>query len=132
MSYMGLVSSSSGLSCWSLSATGGFIREIPCIENSILCCNYVSELQTLSIREPFLTNFEDREVLRRDPGFLPKVASSFHRPQDIVLATFCNFPRSEKEKSFSFLDVRRILHFYLEVTKNFRKSDALFLRGPRE
>ena len=95
---------------------------------AITSARRVSELQALSIREPFLMIFDDRIVLKTDPGFLPKRVSSFHRTQDIVLPSFCNFPNNNKEREFSCLDVRRALLRYLEVTKTFRKSDTLFLQ----
>ncbi|XP_040197924.1 uncharacterized protein LOC120930813 [Rana temporaria] len=94
---------------------------------AITSARRVSELQALSVREPFLTILEDRVVLKTDPGFLPKVASTFHRSQDIVLPSFCSSPQGDQEKKFSFLDVRRTLLAYLEVTKTFRKTDALFV-----
>ncbi|XP_040195283.1 uncharacterized protein LOC120928241 [Rana temporaria] len=94
---------------------------------AITSARRVSELQALSVREPFLTILEDRVVLKTDPGFLPKVASTFHRSQDSVLPSFCSSPQGDQEKKFSFLDVRRTLLAYLEVTKTFRKTDALFV-----
>lgn len=94
----------------------------------------VSELQALSIREPFCYIFPDRVVLKTDPGFLPKVASAFHREQEIILPTFCPNPSSAKERSFHSLDVRRCLLHYIEITKDFRRSDSLFVlfSGPRK
>ena len=87
----------------------------------------VSELQALSIIEPFLTIFQDRVVLRTDPGFLPKVASAFHRTQEIVLPTFCPNPSGPKERDFHTLDVKRCLVHYLEITSEFRKANSLFV-----
>ena len=87
----------------------------------------VSELQALSIIEPFLTIFQDRVVLRTDPGFLPKVASAFHRTQEIVLPTFCPAPSCPKERDFHTLDVKRCLVHYLEITREFRKANSLFV-----
>lgn len=60
----------------------------------------INELQALSNREPFFRGFQDRNVLRTDPGFLPKVASAFHRTQEIILPTFCQYLRAQGRKSF--------------------------------
>lgn len=87
----------------------------------------VSELQALSIREPFFSIFSDRIVLKTDPNFLPKVASIQNRTQEIILPTFCSNPSGKKEEEFHTLDVKRAVLSYLENTKDFRCSDALFV-----
>ncbi|XP_077340446.1 uncharacterized protein LOC143984042 [Lithobates pipiens] len=87
----------------------------------------VSEMEALSVRAPFCVIFPDRIVLKTDPAFLPKVASSFHRSQEIVLPSFCPNPSGEKELRFHYLDVRRCILHYLELTKAFRRSDSLFV-----
>lgn len=56
---------------------------------AITTARRVSDLQALSIKEPFLLILEDRVVLRQDPLFLPKVASQFHISQEITLPSFC-------------------------------------------
>ena len=48
----------------------------------------VSELEALSCKEPNLVCHKDKIVLRPHPAFLPKVVSSFHLNQDIVLPSF--------------------------------------------
>lgn len=70
--------------------------------------------------------FEDRVVLRQDSLYLPKVASMFHRAQEIVLPSFCSNPQNERENSFHCLDIRRCLLIYLDRVKEFRKSSHLF------
>ncbi|XP_077343459.1 uncharacterized protein LOC143988068 [Lithobates pipiens] len=87
----------------------------------------VSEMEALSVRAPFCVILPDRIVLKTDPAFLPKVASSFHRSQEIVLPSFCPNPSGEKELRFHYLDVRRCILHYLELTKAFRRSDSLFV-----
>lgn len=94
---------------------------------AITSARRVSEIQALSVREPFLQILEDRVILKTDPGFLPKVASNFHRSQDIVLPSFCQKASNEKEKRFHLLDVRRCILEYLRVTNPFRISDSLFV-----
>ena len=87
----------------------------------------LSELQALSIREPYMQVLEDRVILRTDQSFVPKVASSFHKSQDIILPSFCNKPANSKEEQLHRLDVRRCLLAYLDATKEFRTSEALFV-----
>lgn len=87
----------------------------------------VSELQALSIRPTFHQTFEDTVVRRVDPAFLPKVVSTFHFSQDIVLSTFVPHPANEKERSFHYLDVKRCLLAYMVATSAFSKSEAIFV-----
>lgn len=69
-------------------------------------------------------------ILRTDPAFLPKISSSFHHTQEIVLPTFCSAPANPGEEAFHTLDVIRCLVQYLALTKDFRKSSALFIIFP--
>ena len=94
---------------------------------AITSARRISELHALSAIEPFLSIYPDRIILKTDPGFLPKVASTRNRSQEIVLPTFCPNPSGDKEESFHYLDVRRVLIHYLEVTKEFRSSNSLFV-----
>ncbi|XP_018425159.1 PREDICTED: nucleolar protein 6 [Nanorana parkeri] len=94
---------------------------------AITSARRVSELQALSIKEPFLSIFEDRVVLRTDPAFLPKVASRCNRVQEIILPTFCPKPVGSRESGFHCLDVRRCLLQYLKISKEFRRSESLFV-----
>lgn len=87
----------------------------------------ISELQALSIKEPFLLIFEDRLVLHTDPGFLPKVVSKFHRTQEIVLPSFCASPTNPKEAELHQLDVRACVLRYLDLSEGIRKYNALFI-----
>ena len=87
----------------------------------------ISELQALSVREPFCLIFSDRIVLKPDPSFLPKVASFKNRSQEIILPSFCSNPKGRKEEEFHTLDVKRAVLCYLETTKAYRRSDALFI-----
>ncbi|XP_068133643.1 uncharacterized protein [Hyperolius riggenbachi] len=87
----------------------------------------VGEIQALSIAEPYCIISEDRVTLKLDAAFLPKVCSRFHRSQEIYLPSFCNEPSNDKERRLHCLDVRRCVIKYLEVTKPWRKSQALFV-----
>lgn len=68
---------------------------------AITSARRVSDLEALSIREPFLLIREDGIVLKTDPSFLPKVASTFHRTQDIVPPTFRPTSEADEEESLS-------------------------------
>ncbi|KAM9324361.1 vacuolar fusion protein MON1 homolog A [Gastrophryne carolinensis] len=61
----------------------------------------------------------DRVVLKVDPCYLPKVASDFHRTQEIIIPSI-----SEDEPQLIPLDVRSLLLRYLQETKDFRKDDS--------
>ncbi|CAJ0958219.1 unnamed protein product [Ranitomeya imitator] len=51
----------------------------------------------------------DKVVLRPAPSFLPKVVSSFHINEDIVLPSFCPAPTHRVEKALHTLDLVRAL-----------------------
>ncbi|XP_073431525.1 uncharacterized protein [Dendrobates tinctorius] len=87
----------------------------------------VSELAALSCRAPFLTFFKDKVVLRPPPPFLPKVVSSFHINEDIVLPSFCPAPVHRVEKALHTLDLVRALRRYVSRTAPFRQTDSLFV-----
>ncbi|CAJ0940690.1 unnamed protein product [Ranitomeya imitator] len=87
----------------------------------------VSELAALSCRAPFLAFHQDKVVLRPSPAFLPKVVSSFHLNEDIILPSFCPQPKHRVEKALHTLDVVRALRRYISRTAHFRKLDALFV-----
>ena len=94
---------------------------------AITTARRVGELEALSIRAPYFQIFPDRVIFKTDPAFLPKVASRFHRSQEIILPTFCSNPVREQERLFHNLDVRRCILQYLECTRQFRKSESLFV-----
>ena len=55
----------------------------------------------------------------------------FHVNQTISLPTFFQNPSTPAERTLQSLDVRRVLKFYLDKTKNIRQSDQLFINyGP--
>lgn len=60
----------------------------------------ISELQALLIRDPFLQVLSVRVVLRVDPAFLLKLASSLNRSQEIVLPSFVSNPSNDKRNAF--------------------------------
>lgn len=94
---------------------------------ALVSARRVSELRALSVHRELCIFREDSVVLRPDPAFIPKVNSIFHRSQDIVLPSFCPDPKTPKEKVFHCLDVRRALSFYLDRTKEVRKTESLFV-----
>ncbi|XP_071996791.1 uncharacterized protein [Engystomops pustulosus] len=56
------------------------------------------------------------------------VSSSFHLSQEIILPTFCRNPKTPKEEEWHSLDVRRILLFYLETTRQWRRDSNILLQ----
>lgn len=66
----------------------------------------VSDLQALLIILKNLKKRQPRVLLRVDPAFLPKVASSFYRTQEIVLQTFVPRPSDDGKRFFHCLDAR--------------------------
>ncbi|XP_077141699.1 uncharacterized protein LOC143805858 isoform X1 [Ranitomeya variabilis] len=87
----------------------------------------VSDIQALSIDQPYLLTFHDRLILKPDPLYLPKVAGKFHRSQEIHLPTFFKDPSTPEEQKFHTLDVRRVVLQYIEKTSSWRQSRALFI-----
>ncbi|XP_072008159.1 uncharacterized protein [Engystomops pustulosus] len=64
----------------------------------------LGELQAISIREPYMCILPDRITLTLDPSFVPKVASRFHKNQEIILPSFYGNPSSSKELEWHSLD----------------------------
>ncbi|CAJ0920217.1 unnamed protein product [Ranitomeya imitator] len=87
----------------------------------------VSELAALSCRPPFLVIHQDKVVFRPPPYFLPKVVSTFHLNEDIVLPSFCPAPTHPLERSLNKLDLVRAVRIYLDRTSTFRKTDSFFV-----
>ncbi|KAJ1202815.1 hypothetical protein NDU88_006610 [Pleurodeles waltl] len=89
---------------------------------------WVSELQALSLKPPYLSVHPDKVVLRTSASFLPKVVTPFHEGQSITLPTFYAPPHpSYEEERLHRLDPKRALAFYLNRTKDFRVDDQLFV-----
>ncbi|XP_077133659.1 uncharacterized protein LOC143788135 [Ranitomeya variabilis] len=65
----------------------------------------VSELAALSCKPPFLVFHQDKVVLRTCPTFLPKVVSSFHLNEEIVLPSLCPAPSHRTERALHTLDL---------------------------
>ncbi|XP_078518308.1 uncharacterized protein LOC144782952 [Lissotriton helveticus] len=87
----------------------------------------VSELQALTIHEPFIQIHANRVVLRTNPKFMPKVVSQFHINQTIELPVFFPNPDSVADRALHTLDVKRALLYYIDRTKDFRKTKQLFV-----
>ena len=85
------------------------------------------ESEALSCKEPYLVCHEDKIVLRPHPAFLPKVVSSFHLNQDIVLPSFFQNPQTPEEKLLHSLDLVRAVKVYLQATTQIRKTNVLFI-----
>lgn len=87
----------------------------------------VSELRALSVHRDLCTFIADSVGLRLDPAFIPKVNTQFHRAQVIIIPSFCPDPKTSREREWHYLDVRRALSFYIDRTKDLRKTDSLFV-----
>ncbi|XP_068121376.1 uncharacterized protein [Hyperolius riggenbachi] len=94
---------------------------------AITSARRIGDIQALSIKDPYMIIHSDKIVFRLDPSYLPKVSTSFHRTQDIVLPSFLASPQNDKERRLSTLDVRRAVLTYLERTREWRVSTNLFV-----
>nr|XP_020638367.1 uncharacterized protein LOC110073471 [Pogona vitticeps] len=86
-----------------------------------------SELAALRSDSPYLQFYKDKVTLFPDVSVLPKVVTDFHLNQPISLPTLFPDPSSDVEKMLHSLDFRRVLAYYVSRTKDFRKSERLFL-----
>ncbi|XP_073426169.1 uncharacterized protein [Dendrobates tinctorius] len=94
---------------------------------AITTAKRIGEIQALSTKEPYLQIREDSIILRLDPAFTPKVASTRNLNQEVVLPSFCDNPRNEKERRLHSLDVRHAVIEYLEATNSWRIDPNLFV-----
>lgn len=94
---------------------------------AITSARQVSELGSPSVNLNLCVFHDDKVVLRLDPSFLPKVYSLFHRAQELILPTLCPKPNPSNECAWHYLDIKRVLSFYTDGTRDFRRSEALFL-----
>ncbi|XP_078235403.1 uncharacterized protein LOC144584060 [Pogona vitticeps] len=101
---------------------------------AITSARRASELAALRADPPYLQFFKDKVVLHPDVTFLPKVVSTFHVNQPLILPTPFPDAVTEVERMLHALDVRRALAYYVTRTKDFRKAHRLFLcfYGPRK
>lgn len=95
---------------------------------AITTARRIGEISALVINQPYMQILDDRIILKPDPAFLPKVVSSFHRDQEIILPSFCEAASSSRERTFHALDVRRTLIEYLARTQDWRNTNSLFLQ----
>ncbi|XP_073414114.1 uncharacterized protein [Dendrobates tinctorius] len=72
----------------------------------------IRDLQALSVNPPYTQVFQDRVMVRTDPTYLQKVASDFHRGQEIVLPSFCENPKNLGEEKFHSLDVESSIRIH--------------------
>ncbi|XP_067320571.1 uncharacterized protein [Anolis sagrei] len=95
---------------------------------AITSARRASELCALRVDPPYLKFHKDKVVLRTDISFLPKVSTTFHMSQEIVLPSFFQNPTTPLEKGWHCLDVRRALAFYVDRTAGIRKTPRLFIK----
>ncbi|XP_026573034.1 uncharacterized protein LOC113447208, partial [Pseudonaja textilis] len=73
---------------------------------AITSARRISKIAALSVRKDLCIFHADQVVLRPDPTFLPKVNSTFHRAQELMLLNFCPNPSQEREKLWHTLDAK--------------------------
>ncbi|XP_077111239.1 uncharacterized protein LOC143767102 [Ranitomeya variabilis] len=95
---------------------------------AITSARRVGEIQSFSIKHPYLKVQDDCIILKLNPGFLPKVVSDFHRSQEVVLPTFCQNFSNDKERFLHALDVKSTILHYLEITDSWRIDSNLFIQ----
>ncbi|KAJ1151626.1 hypothetical protein NDU88_004406 [Pleurodeles waltl] len=69
----------------------------------------------------------DAVVPRLDSSFVPKLASNFHKSQEVVLPGLGIDSGSSEEVAWSLLDAKWALKIYLEQAQSFKKTDSLFV-----
>ncbi|KAJ1172949.1 hypothetical protein NDU88_004791, partial [Pleurodeles waltl] len=70
----------------------------------------------------------DKVVLRTKAAFLLKIVTPFHLGQSITLSSFYPPPHPSKdEERLHRLDPRRALSFFVDMTREFRQDDQLFV-----
>nr|XP_025033567.1 uncharacterized protein LOC112543511 [Pelodiscus sinensis] len=95
---------------------------------AITSARRVGELGALMASPPFTVFSKDTVTLRLHPDFIPKVCSSFHINEPIVLPTFYPKPHSSsRDALFHTLDFRRALSFYIDRTRQWRRTDRLLV-----
>jgi hypothetical protein len=101
---------------------------------AITSAKRVGELQALSMADKYLTVSEAGIRLALNEHFVPKVNSVRNREQQLFFTPFCPRTASNPTQTLYTLCVRRAVLRYLEATKSFRKSDALFIcfKGKRK
>ncbi|KAF7241150.1 putative oxidoreductase OrdL [Varanus komodoensis] len=80
------------------------------------------------VNAPRLTVPKDKVVLHTDLQFWPKVTSTFHMNQDIILAAFFPGPSTPLQPLLLCLDVCRALAFYMSCTQQLCHTSRLFIR----
>lgn len=91
---------------------------------AITSARKVSEIGALTSELPYMI-FKDKVQLLLHPPFLPK---QFHCSQAIFLTVFYSKPHvNREEQRLCFLDVMRVLVFYIQRTKPFHRLTPLFI-----
>ena len=99
---------------------------------AITSARRVSELATLRADAPYIQFHPDKVTLYPNVSFLPKVVSSFHVNQPLILPILFPSPSSNIKCTLHSLDVHCALAFYVSRTKGFHSSPHLFFcfHGP--
>nr|XP_025038502.1 uncharacterized protein LOC112545154 [Pelodiscus sinensis] len=95
---------------------------------AITSARRVSELAALMSSPPYTVFTKDAVTLRSHPAFLPKVCTEFHINEPIVLPCFYPEPHTSRHHALLHtLDARRALVFYIDRTRDIRKTDRLIV-----
>ncbi|XP_041446855.1 uncharacterized protein LOC121403130 [Xenopus laevis] len=99
---------------------------------AIVSAARVSLLHALSVEEQNISFWPDKVILKPPDSFLPKVVSTFHLAQDIIIPIIPEEPNLSSK--LQKLDPVRMLKHYLAMTQSLRKSGSLFVipAGPRK
>ncbi|XP_075774348.1 uncharacterized protein LOC102454623 [Pelodiscus sinensis] len=100
---------------------------------AITSARRVSEIAAFMASPPYTVFSKESVTLRAHPAFIPKVSSDFHINEPVVLPCFFPKPHSSSQAAqLHTLDVRRSLAFYIDRTRDFRKTDRLLLSLARQ
>lgn len=102
---------------------------------AITSAKRVGEIQALSMNPKYLNISPAGVRLRLNPSFIPKVNSEENRESEILLPPFCPNENPHSRNTLRFLCPVRAVSKYLEATKAFRQTDALFVcfgEGPKK
>lgn len=88
----------------------------------------VSERAAFMASPPYTIFSKDLVTLRTHSAFIPKVSSEFHINEPVVFPCFSPKPHTSTQAALLHtLDVRRSLAFYIDRTRDFRKTDRLIV-----
>jgi hypothetical protein len=94
---------------------------------AITSAKRVGELQAFSMADRYMHITASGISLALNEHFVPKVCTDKNREQRLFFTPFCPRTVTNPTQTYYTLCVRRAILKYLEATRPFRKSDALFV-----